>query len=368
MPDKNIILSFKSAVPFWSSVLFAIALWASFIIQGWAILLVPVFTLLILPIIDQYVGLRVENLDTNLKESQLFWYRLITLIWAPIQFLTLFGILTLTMYTEMALAEKIGLFCAMGVLTGTIGINYAHELMHKTGKIERWLADALLAMVLYSHFRSEHLLVHHIHVGTPRDPVTAKYNENFYKFFIRVLIQCPISSFKSESIKLGRKGLPPSDFSNPFYIYFILQIFMIALSFLIGGFLGLFLFFLQAFVAILLLELVNYIEHYGLSRKILKNGKYEFVQPHHSWNSTYKVSNWVLINLQRHSDHHFKPARSFPLLQNLGATKAPQLPHSYPAMGILALFPSAWMSIMNPRVSRWREMFYPEITDWKQQV
>ena len=157
-------------------VLFAIALWASFIIQGWAILLVPVFTLLILPIIDQYVGLRVENLDTNMKESQLFWYRLITLIWAPIQFLTLFGILTLTMYTEMALAEKIGLFCAMGVLTGTIGINYAHELMHKTGKIERWLADALLAMVLYSHFRSEHLLVHHIHVGTPRDPVTAKYN------------------------------------------------------------------------------------------------------------------------------------------------------------------------------------------------
>jgi alkane 1-monooxygenase len=113
---------------------------------------------------------------------------------------------------------------------------------------------------------------------------------------------------------------------------------------------------------------VNYIEHYGLSRKILKNGKYEFVQPHHSWNSTYKVSNWVLINLQRHSDHHFKPARSFPLLQNLGATKAPQLPHSYPAMGILALFPSAWMSIMNPRVSRWREMFYPEITDWKLQV
>ena len=191
------------------------------------------------------MGLRVENLDTNLKESQLFWYRLITLIWAPIQFLTLFGILTLTMYTEMALAEKIGLFCAMGVLTGTIGINYAHELMHKTGKIERWLADALLAMVLYSHFRSEHLLVHHIHVGTPRDPVTAKYNENFYKFFIRVLIQCPISSFKSESIKLGRKGLPPSDFSNPFYIYIILQIFMIALSFLIGGFLGLLLFFFK---------------------------------------------------------------------------------------------------------------------------
>ena len=139
---------------------------------------------------------------------------------------------------------------------------------------------------------------------------------------------------------------------------------MIVLSILIGGFFGLFLFLIQAFVAVLLLELVNYIEHYGLTRKNLENGKYEFVQPHHSWNSSYKVSNWVLINLQRHSDHHFKPARSFPLLQNLGATKAPQLPHSYPAMGILALFPKAWMSVMNPRVKRWREMFYPEVTEW----
>ena len=282
MSDKNILLSFKSAAPFWSSILFAISLWLSFMIQGWAILILPIFTLFILPIVDQYVGLRTDNLDISLKETQLFWYRLITLIWAPIQFCTLFGILALTVFSDMSLAEKFGLFCAVGVLTGTIGINYAHELMHKPGKLERWLADALLAMVLYSHFRSEHLLVHHVHVGTPKDPVTAKYNENFYKFFIRVLIQCPISSFKSEAQKLGRKKLPPSDFANPFYIYFAAQFFMILLSFLIGGFFGLFLFLLQAFIAILLLELVNYIEHYGLSRKNLKNGKYEFVQPHHS--------------------------------------------------------------------------------------
>ena len=364
MSNKNILLSFKSAAPFWSSILFAISLWVSFIMQGWAILIVPIMTLVILPLIDQYVGLRIVNLDPNIEESQLYWYRLITLIWAPVQFLTLFGILALTISSDMALIEKIGLFCAMGVLTGTIGINYAHELMHKSGKLERWLADILLAMVLYSHFRSEHLLVHHVHVGTPKDAVTAKYNESFYKFFIRVLIQCPVSSFKSEIKKLGRKGLPPSDFSNPFYLYATIQFFMIILSALIGSIFGLLLFLIQAFIAVLLLEIVNYIEHYGLSRKSLKNGKYEFVKPHHSWNSTFKVSNWVLINLQRHSDHHFKPARSFPLLQNLGATKAPQLPHSYPAMGILALFPRAWMSVMNPRVTRWREMFYPEVTKW----
>ena len=364
MSENYMLLPFKSAAPFWSSILLAVSLWFSFFLQGWAILFVPILTLLILPLVDQYVGLRVENLEPDIEESRLFWYRLITLIWAPTQFITLFGILALAISADMTLLEKIGLFCAIGVLTGTIGINYAHELMHKSGKLERWLADSLLAMVLYSHFRSEHLLVHHIHVGTPRDPVTARYDESFYSFFNRVLVQCPISAFKAETQKLGRKRLPASHISNPFFIYFSAQLFMIVLSILIGGFFGLFLFLIQAFVAVLLLELVNYIEHYGLTRKNLENGKYEFVQPHHSWNSSYKVSNWVLINLQRHSDHHFKPARSFPLLQNLGATKAPQLPHSYPAMGILALFPSAWMSVMNPRVKRWREMFYPEITEW----
>ena len=106
MSDKNILLSFKSAAPFWSSILFAISLWLSFMIQGWAILIVPIFTLLILPIVDQYVGLRTDNLDTSLKETQLFWYRLITLIWAPIQFCTLFGILALTVFSDMTLAEK----------------------------------------------------------------------------------------------------------------------------------------------------------------------------------------------------------------------------------------------------------------------
>ena len=134
MSNKNILLSFKSAAPFWSSILFAISLWVSFIMQGWAILIVPIMTLVILPLIDQYVGLRIVNLDPNIEEPQLYWYRLITLIWAPLQFLTLFGILALTISSDMALIEKIGLFCAMGVLTGTIGINYAHELMHKSGK------------------------------------------------------------------------------------------------------------------------------------------------------------------------------------------------------------------------------------------
>ena len=100
----------------------------------------------------------------------------------------------------------IGAFYSLGVMSGTIGINYSHEMMHQKTAVERWMADVLLAMVLYSHFRSEHLLVHHRYVGTPRDPVTARYNESFYRFFPRVLKQCFFSAISAERAMLRRAG------------------------------------------------------------------------------------------------------------------------------------------------------------------
>lgn len=121
---------------------------------------------------------------------------------------------------------------------------------------------------------------------------------------------------------------------------------------------------MQAGVAIWQLELVNYIEHYGLTRKHLGAGKYEHVQPRHSWNAAQKASNWLLINLQRHSDHHYKPDRRFPILQNYTEADAPQLPYGYPVMTIAAMLPGVWRRVMNPRVKKWRAMYYPEITDW----
>ena len=140
---------------------------------------------------------------------------------------------------------------------------------------------------------------------------------------------------------------------------------MLVLATLIGGWAGLGLFLFQAMVAISQLELVNYVEHYGLTRKHLGGGKYEPVAPRHSWNAAHKASNWLLINLQRHSDHHYKPDRRFPLLQNYDADEAPQLPYGYPIMTMAAMVPPIWRRIMNPRVRKWRGMYYPEITDWR---
>jgi alkane 1-monooxygenase len=245
-----------------------------------------------------------------------------------------------------------------------VGINYSHELMHQRNRLERWLADILLACVLYSHFRSEHLLVHHRYVATPRDPVTARYNEGFHRFYPRVLRQSLLSAFRAEAQMLARRGLPWQHRSNPFLRYWALQAACLGLALLLGGFSGLMLFLVQAGVAIWQLELVNYIEHYGLTRKHLGEGKYEHVQPRHSWNAAHRASNWLLINLQRHSDHHYKPDRRFPVLQTYGPEEAPQLPYGYPVMTMAAMIPPLWRRVMNPRVRAWRRQHYPEITDW----
>jgi alkane 1-monooxygenase len=290
---------------------------------------------------------------------------MITLVWVPLQALTVFGLLFYATRAEhLSGWECVGLFFGVGVITGTVGINYSHELMHQKNRLERWLADILLAMVLYSHFRSEHLLVHHRYVGTPRDPVTARYNEGFHRYYPRVLVNCLTSAFRAEQQMLARKNLPWTQPSNPFFKYWVLQSGFLILALLLGGWVGVGLFLMQAGVAIWQLELVNYIEHYGLTRKHLGDGKYEHVQPKHSWNAAHKASNWLLINLQRHSDHHYKPDRRFPVLQTYGPEEAPQLPFGYPVMTMAAMVPPLWRRIMNPRVRQWRAANYPEITDW----
>lgn len=360
------IRQFRSALPFWLSLLMPpLALWGA-ARGGLAVVLLPIYTWGLFSFLDALTGKNLDNAELDADDDDLIWYRFITLIWTPLQFLLLFALIWYVPRAgHLGVAEKIGLFFGMGVISGTIGINYSHELMHQKSRVERWMGDVLLAMVLYSHFRSEHLRVHHPWVGTPRDPVTARYNEGFHRFYPRVLRQCLRSSWSAEKTMLARRDLPVWHFSNPFWRYGALQLLMLALALGIGGWEGLGLFLLQAGVAVWQLELVNYVEHYGLTRRYLGEGKYEHVLPRHSWNAAQRASNWLLINLERHSDHHYKPDRRFPLLQNHDEAEAPQLPYGYPAMTTMAMIPPIWRRVMNPRVRAWRKQFYPDVEDWK---
>ncbi|MCB1339848.1 MAG: alkane 1-monooxygenase [Pseudooceanicola sp.] len=365
MIPPDILGRWQTALPFATSFLLVPILWLGAVKGGLWVLLVVFVTWNAYTALDKILGLNLENADPETGEAGLTWYKAITWAWVPVQFVTLYAMIWYaTRADHLGGWELAGLFFGVGVITGTLGINYSHELMHQKARAERWLGDILLAMVLYSHFRSEHLLVHHTWVGTPRDPVSARYGEGFWRFFARVLGQCAKSAFRAEKALLSRRGLGWAHRSNPFFRYWALQAVFIALAFALGGALGVVLFLLQAFVAIFHLEMVNYVEHYGLSRKHLGDGRYEHVLPRHSWNAAQKASNWLLINLQRHSDHHYKPNRRFPLLQNYTEDEAPQLPHGYAVMTTLALMPRVWRRVMNPRVRAWRAKYYPEITDW----
>jgi len=332
---------------------------------GWTVALLPIYGWMLVTLLDAFLGLNTDQPDVETPEEDLFWYRLITMIWFPVQAATIYGMIWWVTHTDHLGPWETGvLFFGVGVISGTVGIVYAHELLHQKNPIERWLGDLLLATVLYSHFRTEHLLVHHRYVGTPRDAVTARYNEGFHRFFLRVLRECPRSAWDAEVLMLKRAGRPPLHRTNPFWRYLVLQALALALAAGVGGWTGLGLFLFQAFVAIWQLELTNYIEHYGLTREHRGEGRYEHVLPRHSWNASHTASNWLLINLQRHSDHHYKPDRRFPLLQTYDEDEAPQLPLGYPAMTTLAMIPPLWRRRMNPRVRAWRRKYYPHVTDW----
>ncbi|MEC8795751.1 MAG: alkane 1-monooxygenase, partial [Pseudomonadota bacterium] len=260
----------KDALPFWISLtLIPVVMFAARAGGAW-VWIVPVYAWFMTTLIDFVMGLNTVNPDPQSPPQNLFWYRLITLIWFPIQAAVIYGtIYYATHVADYSLVELLGLFFGVGVISGTIGIVYAHELLHKKNRAERWLGDLLLASVLYSHFRSEHLLVHHRYVGTPRDAVTARYNEGFHRFLPRVLIECIGSAWSAERDMLARKGHGAFHRSNPFWRYGALQLGMLVLAYLVGGWFGVILFALQAFNAIWQLEVTNYIEHYGLTRKYL---------------------------------------------------------------------------------------------------
>ncbi|MBU2960856.1 alkane 1-monooxygenase [Citreicella sp. C3M06] len=365
MISSQQVARLSAAMPFWLTYILPPLVWLGAVKGGAWILLPPLATWYLFSALDAALGLNEENADPLTPDRQLIWHRLGVMLWAPVQFATLVSLIWYVGHSgHLSALEKFGVMFGAGVMSGSVGIVYSHELMHQKNRLERRLGDWLLAMVLYSHFRSEHLLVHHVWVGTPRDAVTARYNEGFHRYYPRVLHECPRSAFRAEAALLARRGLPWWHRRNPFWLYAGLQLAMLVLALLAAGWSGLVFFLVQAGVAIWQLELTNYVEHYALTRRSLGGGRYEHVKPHHSWNSSHTATNWLLINLQRHSDHHYKPDRRFPLLQTYAETDAPQLPYGYPIMTMVAMIPPLWRRIMNPKVKAWRCHWYPDIEDW----
>lgn len=240
-------------------------------------------------------------------------------------------------------------------MLGATGINVAHELGHRSNSLARFFAKAGLLPVLYQHFYVEHNRGHHKYVATPQDPATARFGENVFAFFLRTIPAQYRSAWQIESARLGKESLSFWSLQNSmlrFTVYSLVYLTAVAVFYglsMIPYALGI------ALTGVLLLELINYIEHYGLLRNRLPDGNYERVMPRHSWNSDHSLGRIMLFELTRHSDHHYLASRKYQILRHID--ESPQLPTGYPASMLMALVPPLWFAVMNQRLRRYQEQW-----------
>lgn len=311
-----------------------------------------VYAFIIVPVLDHLIGHDLNNPDPAIIDdlSKQSYYKWVTLACLPLQYTALLFGAFYFMHADLNLLGAIGWVISVGVVTSSIGITVAHELIHKNSKLERVAGGLLLSSVCYATFKVEHVRGHHVWVGTPLDHTTAKFNQTVYQFLRQVIPHNFFSAWRLEAEKLKRKGLEPFSTHNELIWWYTISGLIAVTLTLFFGWKGLIFFVLQSAVAILVLEMINYVEHYGLARKALGNGMYEPVNEGHSWDSDFLLTNLMLFQLQRHSDHHYKPKHRYQIL--LRRDKSPQLPSGYPLMMILAMFPPLWFKIINPLVPK----------------
>jgi alkane 1-monooxygenase len=312
----------------------------------------PILTFFVLPVLDYLVGSDAENPP----DSALAWlendrfYRWVNFLFLPGQYLSLLFACWMWAgggWVDMSLVDKLGLMFTVGIIGG-VAISTAHELGHRRAGLERKLSKLALAQSGYGHFFVEHNRGHHARVATPEDPASSQLGESLYAFIRRSSAGGARSAWRLERARFARIGTSHwsarNDVLNAWSLTLVLFAVLVAwfgvvvLPWLIG----------QAVIGFCMLETVNYLEHYGLRRQKLADGRYERVRASHSWNSNTIVATVCLFHLQRHSDHHAHPLRRYQTLRH--AEEAPQLPSGYATMMLLAMFPPLWRRVMDGRV------------------
>jgi alkane 1-monooxygenase len=315
----------------------------------WLMWLTPLVVYGLVPLLDLLLGEDRNNPPEALVPAleRDGWYRWLTWLAVPAVWLTVIAATWLAVRGGLSLFGWLGLAVSAGWTSGA-GINVAHELGHKKEALERWLARFALAPACYGHFVVEHVRGHHRDVATPEDPASSRFGESYYRFMLREIPGAFRRSWGLERDRLAGLGRSVFDIRNEnlqawglsavFWGGLLLALGPAVLPFMV----------VQAVFAYSLLSAANYVEHYGLLRARRADGRYERTAPRHSWNSNHVVSNLLLYQLQRHSDHHAWPARRYQSLRHFD--EAPQLPTGYFGMFILALVPPLWRRVMDPRV------------------
>lgn len=326
-----------------------------------------VFSFGLVPLIELFYKGETENLspEDEAVERKVIWYDYLLYITVFTQYVMLlfFGYKIALMDAQWY--EYLGMILSFGLLCGIFGINLGHELGHRSKIYEQKMAKALLLTSLYMHFFIEHNRGHHKNIATPLDPATARYNEPLYVFYFRSIIGAWKSAWELEAHRLKKLKLSFWSWNNEMLRYQVIQILFLTVLFVAFSIIGPFGWMsglavvlgciASAIVGILLLETVNYIEHYGLLRNEVSPDRYEKVKPIHSWNSNHVMGRLLLFELTRHSDHHYNAGRKYQILRHFD--ESPQMPTGYPGMILVALLPPLWFRIMNPLVFEHRRQF-----------
>jgi alkane 1-monooxygenase len=328
--------------------------WGLVQLTGWSVFwyLGPIVVFVVVPAVDLIAGLDRSNPPDDVLEAleNDRYYRWITYLFLPIQYAALVWACWMFTQSTLSTVDKVGLAMTIGTIAG-IGINTAHELGHKKESHERWLAKIALAQSFYGHFYIEHNRGHHVRVATPEDPASSRVGETFYAFWPRTVVGSLRSAWALEKRRITRRRKHAwtlgNDVLNAWLMSAVLWGALVAvfgpgiLPFLV----------IQAVIGFSLLEVVNYLEHYGMLRQRTGpdgTGRYERVDPSHSWNSNNIATNVLLYHLQRHSDHHANPTRRYQTLRDF--EESPVLPTGYAGLIILALVPPLWFAVMDRRV------------------
>ena len=306
-------------------------------IGGFFYFLTPIYIFIGIPVFEAILTyLKLDDKFKGRSSKEIHWIFNWMLY---INILLVYGVLIYALIKSVSIniisLDFLGIVFTVGLVIVSNGINVAHELCHRTNSFERYL---------------EHNFGHHLNVATPNDPVTAKYNEPLYSFWISAVFGELNGAMKIQRKRLQNKKLSFFSLQNDMLWYGIIQFIYLVCGFIIFGFKGLILIFVAAIISILMFESVNYIEHYGLLRKKLKSGRYERVQEKHSWNSNHILGRIVLYELTRHSDHHRSSTIEYQNLKSID--DSPQLPFGYPTCILISFIPILWFKIMNPRVPK----------------
>ncbi len=319
------------------------------------------YVYVLVPIVDMLIGKDRQNVIKEefdeLIHDKYFDFMVFSHIY--IQLAMLLWVAYVLVFDNLSTVNMIKLVVSQGIYSATI-INVSHELGHRNSVWANIHARIGLITVFYHHFIIEHNKGHHVHVATPADPATSRFGQNLYTFWIQTVSGSFKSAWKIEKQRLSKQNIAIWSFKNEVISgvlsSLILFIFITSLFSVLKGQLAYEVFYFllaQSVIAFLLLESVNYIEHYGIIRKEISPGKYERVNPLHSWNANHFYSNLLLFNLQRHSDHHAYASRPYQVLRHFD--ESPQLPFGYPLMIVISFFPFLWFKIMNPRLEKWKE-------------